>query len=861
MSKNNVNQQLHNLLVTKNFDPQTLNAQGKPAASAEDADIFSFDYKAVSGNDYGTVVIMIGNDNNMNVFFGDNVGKSMEQEDKKSWFDFLFQLRQFAKRNLLTFSLQNLNKLKYSMQGQAAIKEGLFEAWAGTKDTSWNAGPTEARLMIKHKKVIGENDARFRYIESLFVETTEGERYKLPFTKLSGGRAMVEHVRQGGKPYDIRGQHIATIVNEMNLLSRFKRANQGKIFEGDTAQLVTEAGVYYETLQNNLKSLSTQNGYNKYFESWDPAALTDEDVIIEDLRHMFIEQNIDSRIEQALPLLARLQKQETDMKEANIFESWMNLLAEGTWALPDTKEKQAQLVTLLSQELPVGADALNAIEQLYDLIGDDVLFDRLHDLADRDANADARAVIMDRLEELKYDPDVAQVIGQLKFEQPPAEAQVEPEKSKAQNLEVDESILDTAKKVGSKVLDKLGHGSDEDLIKDLQRKAGLPQTGKKSEPKQGVAEDTAPNVKLELLKLYNKAMKAPAGSPIQKRIIAQIDALRKQDVKEAGSPAQQAAIAIAKKKEQGVAEGDMYGDEEVSWERGGRRAPTGAFRNPAVVKTNKSIGTRVSDIDPWSGKESNVKTDSEWDKQKSVAEERTEVKDPATGKVVSWQDETDWRPLQKNKHGAPKDPVGKIANISDKARKETEKLKESVSNEVDQLLQDIAHDRVDIMNVFANPKSNVEKFVANQIREKVKNIAQTRNMDIKRDLDKILPIIKLELEKDYAVDEGAVGQALGTVAGEVLAPEIPGSGMIGGAIGSMIGDKLSGDDKVNETAGGGNWLEGKGIPSMAERCNMTSAGHHCPKHGVEECWQASMTEERTDGTLSRIKELAGLMTK
>jgi hypothetical protein len=70
--------------------------------------------------------------------------------------------------------------------------------------------------------------------------------------------------------------------------------------------------------------------------------------------------------------------------------------------------------------------------------------------------------------------------------------------------------------------------------------------------------------------------------------------------------------------EQGVSEGSMY-DEEVSWEKGGRRAPTGAFRNPAVVKTNKSIGTRVSDTGS-GGKEYNVKTDKEWDKQKGVAE-------------------------------------------------------------------------------------------------------------------------------------------------------------------------------------------------------------------------------------------------
>jgi hypothetical protein len=413
MSQNNANQKLNDLLISKNFDPQSLNNQGKPAASPEEADLFSFNYKGESGQDYGTVVIMLNDENDLNVYFGDNIGKSMEGDDKRGWFDFLYQLRMFAKRNLFSFTLQNLNKLKYSMQGQAAINEGLFESWQGKKDISWNADSTQARLLIKHKRNIGEGEARFRNIQSLFIETVDGERFKLPFTKLSAGRAMLEHVRQGGKPYDIRGNHIVTIIEEMNLLSRFRRANQGKIFEGETQQLVEQATHYFETLQSNLKSLSTKVGYTKYFESWNPAALTDEDVIIEDLRHMFVEQNIDSRIEQALPLLAKLQ-QEHNMKEANIFENWTNLILEGTWAIPDTKEKQTALVTLLSQELPVGADATNATELLYDLLGDDELFDRLEELADQDANADAREIILNRLEELKDNPDIAQVIGHLK---------------------------------------------------------------------------------------------------------------------------------------------------------------------------------------------------------------------------------------------------------------------------------------------------------------------------------------------------------------------------------------------------------------------------------------------------------------
>jgi hypothetical protein len=53
-------------------------------------------------------------------------------------------------------------------------------------------------------------------------------------------------------------------------------------------------------------------------------------------------------------------------------------------------------------------------------------------------------------------------------------------------------------------------------------------------------------------------------------------------------------------------------------------------------------------------------------------EERTEVKDKS-GKIVSWKDDTDWRKSEKNKTGQPKDPRGKVTNLSDKARRETEK--------------------------------------------------------------------------------------------------------------------------------------------------------------------------------------------
>ena len=409
MAANTPGQQLNDLLVTRNFDPEALSAKtGKPPLDAqgapdpEAADMFTFDYVADSGKNYGTVVCLLGADNNFEVYFGDNLGRGMEFDDKANWYQFLDQLRNFAKRNLLRYDLQNIRRLKYTMAGMAAIKEGLFEGYYGNRKVSYAGKPTEARLMIKHDRTLDENDARFRYVESIFIETAEGERFKLPFRKLAGGRAMLEHVRHGGTPYDARGQHIVEMVEQINVLSQFRRAHQGRVFEGAAGELVAETTEYLNRLRHNLKAVSNDRGYTQYFESWSPADVSESDLIVEDLKSLFVETRIDPRIEQALPMLARIQKEAQAMREADIFESWANRIVEGTWALPETPEQQDELKQLMSQPLPVGADGMNATEQLYGLVGDDVLFDIIGDIAEEnpDANCWEDPRVQDRLEEL-----------------------------------------------------------------------------------------------------------------------------------------------------------------------------------------------------------------------------------------------------------------------------------------------------------------------------------------------------------------------------------------------------------------------------------------------------------------------------
>jgi hypothetical protein len=61
---------------------------------------------------------------------------------------------------------------------------------------------------------------------------------------------------------------------------------------------------------------------------------------------------------------------------------------------------------------------------------------------------------------------------------------------------VDEGAMDKLKQLGKQAFDKLGGGNEEDLIKDLQKKAGVPQTGKKPDDQE--VNETA----LNLLRKY-----------------------------------------------------------------------------------------------------------------------------------------------------------------------------------------------------------------------------------------------------------------------------------------------------------------------------------------------------------------------
>lgn len=427
---NTAAQQLYDLLVSRDFEPEALDATGKPAENPADAEIISFDYKTDEKN-YGAVVLVLDGDNNLDIYFGDNMGRAMEGDDRSEWYDFLYLVRMFAKRNLLTFSLKNLSRLKYNMKTMAAVKESIFEGYYGSRKISYSDQPQKTRLRIKHSRDLEEGEARYRNIESIYVENAQGERFRVPSRSLMHGRMLARHVAEGGNPYDAFGQHINEIIEEMHTLANFVRAAKHKNYEGDAGHMIESAIRHYTDLKAKAKKMISRRGYHEAREQFDPAAITPVNEAVETIRELFVQQTLDPRIEQALPLLLKLQ--EPVMKEVDQFSSWANKIMEGTWALPDTPESVKKLQTLMSKDLIVGPDATNATEQLYDLVGDDVLFDILEDIAqiNPDANVWDDKRVQQRFEQLGI--PMADITAQADFDNS-FDAQTEPVKESSCNM-------------------------------------------------------------------------------------------------------------------------------------------------------------------------------------------------------------------------------------------------------------------------------------------------------------------------------------------------------------------------------------------------------------------------------------------
>jgi hypothetical protein len=376
----------------------------KATQNPEDARFFNFDY-VVDGKNHGNITISLIDEISLKIYFSKNISQELEGEDRQKWYAFLKELREFAKRNILSFEPRDITRstLKHRDVQQQSKADSTYNKdevigegrMYGTHKSSYEKDGN-VKLIVRHSESVNpeQRGARSRKIKAIFVETGEGERIKLPHNNLRYARAMARHVSEGGQLTDDFGQHITRIAEECSKLRPFKHSVIRRTFEDAETQAMVEAAFEYHSLLNNtLKRMGGRKGYAACKESFIQDEPLMDDFDVDSLRERFVKRTYNDKMEDALPIVQKAYEMKKSNKFAEQFESWANNVAED-WDENSSDIDVDDLADLFAEEMPIGVDAINAINAISGVITNDTLENTLTQAAQQNPEADARDVII-----------------------------------------------------------------------------------------------------------------------------------------------------------------------------------------------------------------------------------------------------------------------------------------------------------------------------------------------------------------------------------------------------------------------------------------------------------------------------------
>ena len=381
----------------------------KATSSPENARFFNFDYIDKNGKNYGNVTMSIVNDDGLKVYFSKNITDQLEDPEQEEWFDFLKNIRKFARANLMKFDVRDINKsnldirdIKQQSKADSTytdqdVKVTESRMWGTSRSSYQDMGP--ARIIVRHNDNVSDEKRgdRSRKIESVFVENQVGERRLLDTKNLHVARAMARHCSEGGNVDDEVGCSIMEMGKEMASMVHFVREAKRRQFEdAETGEMAKSAIERYGELKNKLRHLGGRRGYSSYKQEYVPAHDVEEDVDVDALRERFVKKIYDDRFTEALPYVYRAYKTRQDRMHTPMgedFENWANEISEDAFETQD--EEYAELEKIMSTPLRAGVDGIDARHALIRLFNDESLSSDLLELSQgQGPDADARQVVL-----------------------------------------------------------------------------------------------------------------------------------------------------------------------------------------------------------------------------------------------------------------------------------------------------------------------------------------------------------------------------------------------------------------------------------------------------------------------------------
>ena len=287
----------------------------------EDARFFEFDF-VKKGVNLGSISVSISEKDGMIVMYSNEITDGQPDGVARQWYNFLRELREFAKQNMMKFSIRdtsksNLDKRDYqhlaNNNGEGSMTESKL--WGTSKTSYQQMG--EAKLIVRHTQPVNYAHAAGRtlHIESIHVENSQGERFKYPVKHLNGARALATHVAHGGTPYDGIGQHITGLSEELNKLRMFKGyVDRNSMVSEAMGNIQTKVYERIDQVKKEIRSLQNQSYYESFAESFvvNEAQEIPEDVVNDWIDRLTI-RSFNEELKNVFPYIYKLVGEEVDV--------------------------------------------------------------------------------------------------------------------------------------------------------------------------------------------------------------------------------------------------------------------------------------------------------------------------------------------------------------------------------------------------------------------------------------------------------------------------------------------------------------------------------------------------------------------
>lgn len=372
---------------------------GAVTSIPKDARFFDFDF-TLEGNNLGRVSISLNELGTLKLFYGQDIVESADPIAMDMWYNFLKEMRFFAKRRMLRFDTRditkgNLNKNDFQYLAQNGTKENNMNesSMYGSSKTSYRK-LENTLLRIRHSKAVDETQrgSRSRNINALFIENEAGERFKYPFIHLAGAKAMQRHVANGGRPYDDVGNAIIGVSEQIAQLTAFKRhlGNHDGMNE-EVNEILERSQMKLENLRKTIDGLSKQGYYEQFVANFEQPAGEEfvlDQATMEDYKNKFTVKNFKEDLAQYFPLIHKIMQETSEVDlEAYVapvdfhseeevgevresddfaqFEEWADEVTEGAFKLTPEEEQELKDVAAGNSDLVSGTPLFDKMFNYY----------------------------------------------------------------------------------------------------------------------------------------------------------------------------------------------------------------------------------------------------------------------------------------------------------------------------------------------------------------------------------------------------------------------------------------------------------------------------------------------------------------